>query len=294
MLINTSLRPVIDMMAPKKIGDNGVLAVEIKSCVGLGAKLEWGLEIFAYCDEAGLSPRLRFSYPNSAANEDHFGQFFAIKGSANAPEPSSFMEISSITELSLGKDYDKVLNVDLAWMLIDKYLGVKEEVMAEVDELSSRYLAGTKVLGVHYRGTDKAEEAPAIPYDRMINNINHYVELYPDTSRVFVASDDANFVEYVSTIYKARPIVYREDFFRSRNGRSVHKLPFIDKYPITRDAIVNCLLLSRCHAVIKTASILSGWSKLFNPSLPVVLINPPYELWFPERELVKQNLFSPI
>jgi hypothetical protein len=37
-----------------------VFAVEIKSSVGLGAKLEWGLEILAYCHENGLVPQLKF------------------------------------------------------------------------------------------------------------------------------------------------------------------------------------------------------------------------------------------
>jgi hypothetical protein len=63
-----------------------------------------------------------------------------------------------------------------------------------------------------------------------------------------------------------------------------------------RDAIVNCLILSRCEALLKTASILSAWSKLFNPRLPVVMLNrPPDEhLWFPERVLVGENLFEPL
>lgn len=55
-----------------------------------------------------------------------------------------------------------------------------------------------------------------------------------------------------------------------------------------RDALVNCLILSRCDALLKTASILSGWSKLFNPQLPVSMMSAPYEeyLWFPERDIV--------
>ena len=59
---------------------------------------------------------------------------------------------------------------------------------------------------------------------------------------------------------------------------------------------MNCLILSRCAALLKTASILSGWSKLFNPALPVVMLNRPPEenLWFPERVLVGENLFEPV
>jgi hypothetical protein len=47
---------------------------------------------------------------------------------------------------------------------------------------------------------------------------------------------------------------------------------------------------------MKTASLLSGWSKLFNPELPVIMLNEPKKkhLWFPEREIVKQTLFDAI
>jgi hypothetical protein len=90
--------------------------------------------------------------------------------------------------------------------------------------------------------------------------------------------------------------VFRQDSARSRDGRSIHGSPEADKYDINRDAIVNCLLLSRCNALLKTASILSGWSKLFNPRLPVVMLNRPSgeHLWFPERALVGNTLFAPV
>jgi len=127
-------------------------------------------------------------------------------------------------------------------------------------------------------------------------NIEHYLKLHPDTDRVFIASDDINFIENIEKASVGRPILYRNDSFRARDGNSIHRSAATDKYEITRDAIVNCLLLSRCDALLKTASILSGWSKLFNPRLPVVMLNRPYGeyQWFPERDLVDNNLFEPI
>jgi hypothetical protein len=120
-------------------------------------------------------------------------------------------------------------------------------------------------------------------------NIDHYLELFPHTDRIFVATDDARFLDYLQNASLSRPIVCREDSFRSRDGSSIHESPDTDKYAINRDAIVNCLILSRCEALLKTASILSAWSKLFNPRLPIVVLNqPPDEnLWFPERVLVE-------
>jgi len=294
--LKLTLDRTFNALVAKYNSRNGVFAVDIRSNVGLGAKLEWCLEILAYCDENGLVPHFKFSYPNSANSEDYFGKFFGIKGVIEQAESAGFIKISSITELNLGKDYDRVLNIDLASVLINKYLVVKQDILSEVEDFCSKNFVNRKVLGVHYRGTDKGEESPVLPYDTVERNIEHYLELRPDTERVFIASDDVNFIENIEKSGVGRLIVYRNDSFRARDGNSIHKLAATDKYEITRDAIVNCLLLSRCDALLKTASILSGWSKLFNPRLPVVMLNRPYGeyQWFPERDLVDNNLFEPI
>ena len=288
-------RSLISLLA-KYNSRNGVFAVEIKSSVGLGAKLEWCLEILAYCHDNGLVPQFKFSYPNSRHSEDYFNTFFRIKGTVDNGKPPIFIKISSITELSLGKDYDRVLNIDLASFLINKYLVVKDSVLSEVEDFCSKHFANRRVLGVHYRGTDKGEESPVLPYDSVKRNIEHYLKLRPDTDRVFIASDDINFIENIEKASVGRPILYRNDSFRARDGNSIHRSAATDKYEITKDAIINCLILSRCDALLKTASILSGWSKLFNPRLPVVMLNRPYVEyeWFPERDLVDKNLFAPI
>jgi hypothetical protein len=273
---------------------HGVLAVELRSTVGLGAKLEWCLEIMAFCDDHGLLPRFRFSYPDSEHTADYFGSLFRTRDPQE--RPARFVTISSIIELDLGKDYDQVLTIELAHYLINKYLVVREDVVGEVTDFCRRHFAHRDVLGVHYRGTDKVRESPMVPYDSVRRNIEHYLGLYPKTDSIFVATDDANFLDHLRGASIGRPIVWREDAFRSRDGSSVHESAWTDKYEMNRDAIVNCLILSRCAALLKTASILSGWSKLFNPRLPVVMLSQPHEghLWFPESALVRESLFEPV
>jgi len=273
---------------------NGVLAIHIRSTVGLGAKLEWCLEIIAHCNDHGLLPRFRFSYPDSQEPVDYFGSLFSIRNSQESP--ARFVTISSIIELDLRKNYDAVLTVGFANYLINKYLVVREDVVSEVDEFCSQHFAERRVVGVHYRGTDKVRESPVVSYERVRRNIDRYLELHPTTDCVFVATDDANFLDHLQNAALGPTVVYRDDSFRSRDGSSIHESSSTDKYAINRDAIVNCLILSRCEALLKTASILSGWSKLFNPRLPVVMLNKPHDehLWFPERVLVGENLFEPV
>ena len=273
---------------------DGVLGVEICSSVGLGAKLEWCLEIMAYCNERGLAPRFRFSYPDSREPVDHFERLFRMKQADH--RAVRFIRIGSIVELDLGKDYDSILTVELASHLIDRYLAVREDVSREVEEFCGRHFAGRSVVGVHYRGTDKVQESTRVPYESVRRNILRYLELYPRTDCVFVATDDAHFLAYLQEESPGRTVLWRDDSFRSTDGSSIHESPHTDKFQINRDAIVNCLILSRCEALLKTASILSGWSKLFNPRLPIVMLSQPREdlLWFPERALIGQNLFVPV
>lgn len=295
--IKSSIKHFLISLIVRYNSRNGVFAVEIRGSLGLGAKLEWCLEIMAYCNENGLIPQFKFSYPNSEKSGDYFGRFFRIKGIIDKDKPVRFIKIRSITELRLGKDYDKILNIELATYLINKYLVVMEDVISEVESFCYQHFANRRVLGVHYRGTDKVEESPVVPYDSVKRNIEHYLKLFPETDCVFISSDDINFIENMEKASIGCPIIYRNDSFRSRDGNSIHKSAHTDKYEINRDAIVNCLILSRCDALLKTASILSGWSKLFNPQLPVVTLNKPYnkhQQWFPERDLIDKNLFEPI
>jgi hypothetical protein len=292
--INSKVKRFLISRSAKYNSRYGVFAVEIKSSVGLGAKLEWCLEILAYCDENGLVPQFKFSYPNSGKSEDYFGKFFKLKEIINENKPVRFTTISSIIELNLGKDYDTILNVELAIYLINKYLAVKQDILSEVESFCHQHFANRRVLGVHYRGTDKTKESPVVPYDTVKRNIEHYLKLRPETDSVFIASDDINFIENMESASVGRSIIYRNDSLRSRDGNSLHESADTNKYEVNRDAIVNCLLLSRCDALLKTASILSGWSKLFNPKLPVVVLNQPYEQWFPERDLIGKNLFNPL
>ena len=46
-----------------------------------------------------------------------------------------------------------------------------------------------------------------------------------------------------------------------------------DNWNKGRDAVLDCLLLSRCDVLVRTASNLSLCAGFFNPRLPVVLLN---------------------
>ena len=61
--------------------------------------------------------------------------------------------------------------------------------------------------------------------------------------------------------------------FRSVDGRPIDVVNTDGNHQKGLDAVVDCLLLSRTHAMIRTASNLSLCSTLFNPQLPDTLLN---------------------
>lgn len=278
-------KKIVNRRTVKSNMQQGVMAVEIRNTIGIGARLEWVLEILSFCDENNLSPRFRFTYPGS--EEDYFGRFFRIrKKYCGDAGPLPFVPIFTIAELGLGKNYDELLTVARASQLIEKYLVIREDIVAEVDAFCRQHFGGRKILGVHYRGTDKFREAGDVSYRKVEENIAFYMEKHPEIAAVFLSTDDANFLKELQNSPLGDMIVSRNDSFRSSDDTAIH-FSAQNKYDINRDALVNCLLLARCDGLIKSASILSGWSLLFNPEIPFVMLNKPFDNYFPERELQK-------
>ena len=273
--------------------DHSILAVDICNHHGIGAKLVWALEIMLHCHLNNLEPRFRFTYPRNGV--EHFQPFFSIKLDGRKSRSLRYARVRNVEDLHLGKYYGAELSIDLAHTLVNKFLSINAGICNEVDLYCQEYFNSPRVLGVHYRGTDKKAEAPAVAYDAVIRNINHYISKYPDTVQVFISTDDQNFVDFAEGAEVQRPILLRKDFVRSRDLTPTHH-SHRHNINMNRDAVINCLILSRCTALLKTASILSAWSKILNPSLPVVMLNQPYpsHSWFPEKELARSVLYDPI
>lgn len=54
---------------------------------------------------------------------------------------------------------------------------------------------------------------------------------------------------------------------------------------LLEDAIINCLILSKCKMVIKTHSQLSAYAKVFNHELDIYRVNESSENYCPESNI---------
>lgn len=293
------VRPILNRRRMARSGD--LLAVDVNSWVGLFAHLEWFLEISVHCERHGLTPCFMSTSPQYVDPErgpDWYRYFFTNPQLSPGDRERitageiPVCRIDGIRQLGLPENYDLALDLRSAPELVRKYIGVRPELTQRVDSFVRRHLAGRTVLGVHYRGTDKAAEAPRLTYAHVHRSIQEFLEENPEFDCLFVSSDEQAFVEFLESAFEgAMPVVYHEDRERSKTGVAIHRSRSGDRFRKAEEAVLNCLLLSRCHALMKTPSILSGWSRLFNPDLPVILLTSPFsgQLWFPDRDLVLET-----
>jgi hypothetical protein len=265
-LVLAKIRPPRVRYQQKKNGN--IFAVNIHSQVGFCANLEWCLEIFMHCETYNLTPYIQLTgsnYRSPQLGKDYFAYFFEnIQLSEEDTlkiknKKIRISKISHISQLGLPENYDLKLTIRNAAGLIAKYIRIKEDVIDEVNSFCAAYF-GNHVLGLHYRGTDKKEEAPRVDWEKVARNVQYYLKNSSLTDCVFISSDEIDFIHYIekrlNREFPRVSVIYRNDRYRSHNSRSLHLRFGGDNYHKGRDALVNCLLLSKCDVLMKTASIL--------------------------------------
>jgi hypothetical protein len=150
-----------------------------------------------------------------------------------------------------------------------------------VEQFYNREFKGHFVIGVHYRGTDKATEAPRVHYDEVSKDLRSYIKRHAAKNfRIFVASDEQRFIEYMQMIFPERVI-----FIPCERSRGSSPLHYSTKHPYEQgeSAVVDAILLSKTQVLFRTSSNLSLWSSFMNPKLPIVMLNDrfPYILNHP-------------
>jgi len=272
--------------------NRGVFSIDIHCRNGFFAQLTWCLYIFAYCDERSLIPHVVLTSPNYVnplVGPDWFQYFFEqYEPDCVAENVVTTVRIRRLQDLGLPTRCFADMTIERAARLAQKYLAVRPEIAETVDVFTGDHFAG-RVLGVHYRGTDKTE-APRVSYEQATSAVRAHLERDPDVGCLFVATDEAAFLDHVKAEGVGVPICCCDDL-RSSSAMAIHKATFAgDPYRKGREALVNALLLARCDHVIRTTSALSAWASIFNPQLPVTLLNEPYKerCWFPDRAIVER------
>ena len=270
--------------------NNGICSINIERSVGFFAQLGWCLYIWAYCEEQQLIPDVSVTNPlftDPRRGPDCLAYYFEATPKPADARVVETTRIHNIHELGLPTRC-LTPTLERAAALARRHLRVRPEIADEVEQFCRRHFDEAGVLGVHFRGTDKSSEAPRVPYEQCARAVRQFLDRHPEVNRMFVASDEAPFIQYMLETFPSVSQCSCDDQ-RSDGRLAVHDLRFGgDNYRKGREALVNCLLLSRCHTVIRTASTLSGWASVFNPQLRVIMLNRPYDgfSYFPDKLLI--------
>jgi hypothetical protein len=183
-------------------------------------------------------------------------------------------EVSSIRH-DFFADQAERLSRERGAELIELYIRPKPRVRDKIESYIREHFQDAFVIGVHYRGTDKHREAPVVPYSRVRAAVLDVINTEkPTRYKLFLATDEQAFLDYMLAEFPG--VVTFRTMFRSVDGKPTHWRD-IGNHGKGEDAVIDCLLLSRCQFLIRTASNLSVCSTLFNSTLPQILLNRPYD-----------------
>ena len=262
-----------------------VQVFEIVQRIGMFATLSYCALLAKACEEKGIEPYIVASSPlylSPARGNDWFGYFFghnrveltehdiaalrkegrilAVRG---RDQINKFARGLATREIS--NEFSKFSE---AARLFGKYFRVKPHMLDCVGEFIARNFDRAGQLGIHYRGTDHHHEYELVD-PRLI--VDAATEHFPEYELIFVATDEKRFLDVARSHMPGKRVV---TFMPEPPER--HKIDQGDNYHKGFHALADCLLLSRCQALVKTPSALSTWGKVFGPDLDLVLVGKPY------------------
>jgi hypothetical protein len=153
--------------------------------------------------------------------------------------------------------------------LLHRWIKVTPELVERTEEYYRCHMKNSRVIGIHFRGCDK--EIEILPHlksrnlPQVVKTINQYIDLalqkHPD--KIFVATDDAD--AYKSAVQRLGNKMISIDAIRNTGKLPVHWQNFGDTGALAGDqAVMDCLLLSKCDHIVHGLSNFVQTAFLFN------------------------------
>ncbi len=268
--------------------ENKPFHVDIASRMGFGATLSNAVVLLDHL--AGM-PGFKGVcssnplYSDPAAHADMMELYFD-RLTPRLDKANTIVEFRNVYDVSvhpLGRD----LTIDKAHQLFNTHFRIKPEFTEEAKAFQLENLGNA--IGVHFRGSDKRFEAQRVGWDSVVKIVDECLDSSVQ-SRLFVATDEVEFMNYMRTRYGSR-ISALDCRHLSQGGVGAH---FVggSGFEKGREALLTILLLSMCKLCIRGPSHLSAWAKILNPALPIVMTGRPFEIEFPERAIMETSVES--
>lgn len=244
-----------------------------------GQVFAWMLEVLPYVDSQGWKPNWEILTRNYGSPPS-FNIFPGII--ATNYEPDDSRDVVSFEHLQRTRKHEFRHDFAGAHQAWARHFRFPTDIYSKLDSFWNKYFSGKVVLGVHYRGTDKNADPyqtnPVTQY-QFICVIEDFLNSHGDVDAIFVASDDARFVDAMSHFQNA----FSYDQERSLDNRPLWNQRSVDQdQALAKEAILDCLTLSKCRYGLKCMSQLSAFSKIMNPELEIYRVSACKTSWFPE------------
>lgn len=228
------------------------------------------------CEEENIIPIIYLGdnhlYYEKQYGENIFNYFFDQVN-------SEFNDLPKMTVLNLGGYLNwcniSTLEKEMSNLLINKFFRLKPAMQFIIDDFEKTHFAGQRMLGVHFRGSDKIEETTLLHFTKYLEKIDYILD-HNICDKLFFATDELHLRLYVADRYKHRATVYNieGDYSTVSRNQALH-FSSASPYFNGKNAIVECYLLSRCNLFMSSHnSSMSLFPTFINPDLVHVIIEP--------------------
>jgi len=160
---------------------------------------------------------------------------------------------------------------------IKKYVKVKSEIQNKINNFTNKHYTDD-MIGVHIRGTDKKTESsigqrPFITIENYLKCIEVALEDKPNAT-LFIASDNNEAIKQIFLNFKKnKKVVYNCTRMQSYTSATPVHLSSFAGPKAGEEALIDCMLLSKCNHIICTDSNLSAAALYFNPDASCTFVN---------------------
>lgn len=163
-------------------------------------------------------------------------------------------------------------NFEYAHEMFFRYFRIPQDILDDVEN----YVNFDTTLGVHYRGTDKNDDkvqTNAVSAEYMCSIIADVLKRNRHIKHIYLATDQNDFYDYLVSYIK--DVINITDVSIINNGKTTfwQTIDVFNNNKKARDAMKDCIMLSRCKMVIKCQSALSAFAKVLNPDLEIYRIS---------------------
>jgi hypothetical protein len=260
----------LNLLFPTNRHDIRIISQPWENPEGLfGQIFFWVFEVLPYLYENRI-------FPDWKICATYYGQ--VIPGALNLayevpPGPKREIHLAQLRShqrRELGNDW---VGLSTLWKT---YFRIPDRVVNKATEIGSL----SDAIGIHYRGNDKNTtdwDSNPVRHGDYLAIIRQFCRERPEFRRIFLATDDQNFHEFLKCNISLEIVNLGNVSFHKEQGA-----PELIEAKVDR-AMLDCVLLSRCGVVLLTSSALSAFAKIINPALEIYRVaasklfqNTPY------------------